>query len=304
MIWKCQQKTNIYEILYLFAAQYSICCCHFRASFRIFNVYYNFTLFYILLIKRNINRNGIEPFVGSEPIFERERGERGDEQRNRLCNKNGENMVDYRKFCECLNQSWLVLMQCIASWSAFYDFQFFHIDFWTFRHIATNFWAKDASQWLSKRIRSKERMTKSKSKTNILIKWEKCTKRFWISTIRCNKNDSPIDGCALTTAGKQTTIKQNLWKKSKWLHRINSIKLFRFLEIIFKHIPYSHSHWWLIFFASSSFSLLSFPSSVVQPSVILISLWSVCRVQHTEKIALFLFLLNHWKYRSAQSSPS
>lgn len=112
-------------------------------------MYYSFIhfvcIFYVLewsmqLIKWNINQNGIEPFVCLEPIFEWEMVHRAPTGEKGETDKEIASAIKTGDYCRL---SWLVLLQCIASWSAFYDSRFFfRIDFWTFRQIATKFFGQ------------------------------------------------------------------------------------------------------------------------------------------------------------------
>lgn len=109
-----------------------------------------------------------------------------------------------------------------------------------------------------------------------------------------------ILACAFGSS-KERKSKTIEGKKPKRLHRIHSVELLccfclRLCLIAFQTVIYTavgcclFSVHHLVSFVLSSF--LSFPSSVIQPSVIAISLWSICRFEHMEKIALLLNTLN------------
>lgn len=94
-------------------------------------MYYSFIhfvcIFYVpewsmQLIKWNINQNGIEPFVCLELIFEWEMVHRAPTGEKGETDKEIASAIKTGDYCRL---SWLVLLQCIASWSAFYDSHFF-----------------------------------------------------------------------------------------------------------------------------------------------------------------------------------
>lgn len=157
------RKWTFYEILYLFAALYTE--QHMLLSFWLLflgpvsvfsmNVYYDFIHFVSLIyarMKRAVDHIKSKPKCdwaicifranlwtknGTPRLNRQGEGRRTDEGID--CAIKPEINVDYREFCECFDQSWLVLLQCIALKSAFYGFQFCFNDFWTFRHNATKF---------------------------------------------------------------------------------------------------------------------------------------------------------------------
>lgn len=122
-------------------------------------------------------------------------------------------------------------------------------------------------------------------------------------------------------------LQQSNKKNNERANFEKKIKLFGLVEIAFNRIPHSYLHCWFFFFFSSSslssssfffimpllffsllslyLSLVSFASSVIQPSASSVSLWSsICgarKLNMRKKIALFLFFWNYLRNAGAQS---